>query len=104
MTVARPELANVEVESGVNSEGRPFCRINAVVVDGPTRTTLLEASGQLDPDEVRRMALNWLEAAESAEHDALVFNLLTRDLEAPVELAAALLVRLRTWRADGGSF
>ena len=57
------DKANIFVESGVTKEGKPFC---VVSVNG-------EVIGQISPDEVRMMALGWLQAAEAAEGDAAVF-------------------------------
>ena len=58
------EGGDILIESGVSAfTGEGFCRIS---VDG-------KAVGQLDPAEVRTMALHWLAAADAAESDAAVF-------------------------------
>lgn len=60
----------IEVLSGVSAFTREgFC---TVVVDG-------RHAGQMDPNEVRTMALSWLEAAEAAESDAMVLAELTSE-------------------------
>lgn len=98
MPGAEPGIA---IESGVNLQGKPFCH---VIVDG-------KPHGQLTPNEVRRMAMNWLEAAEAAEHDSAVFRFLTSDrrpdghkVEAPLsaEGATMFIGDLRHYRGDAG--
>jgi hypothetical protein len=86
---------NIEVASGVNSQGKPFCH---VMVDGKPR-------GQLTPNEVRSMAMQWLEAAEAAEHDSALLRWATtvgRDGTSPLDLesASALIAELRQFRGD----
>lgn len=55
---------SIEIESGVSPfTGKGFCQIR---VDG-------KPVGQLDPEQVRTMALHWLAAADAAESDAAVF-------------------------------
>lgn len=66
------DLVSVEVRSGVNERGEPFCTI---VAETSSRALLL---GQVPPDTVRKMALDFLGAAEAAETDAIVFRLLRR--------------------------
>jgi hypothetical protein len=70
--MADDDLVSVEVRSGVSERGDPFC---TVVAETSTRQLLL---GQLPPDTVRQMALDFLGAAEAAETDAIVFRLLRR--------------------------
>lgn len=58
-----PDGGNIAIESGVSAfTGKGFC---VVSVDGKT-------IGQLEPQEVRTMALHWLTAADAAESDAAV--------------------------------
>jgi hypothetical protein len=90
--MGRPdELEGIEVRSGVNDAGNGFCTI--VVTAGQGRMLL----GQLDPAEVRQMALAWLETAEAAEQDAAVLRVI-RKLELPDELAGAVIKELRDSR------
>lgn len=56
----------IEISAGLTGEGKGFC---VVSVDG-------EPVGQMDPVDVRTMALHWLEVAEAAEMDAMVFSAL----------------------------
>lgn len=93
-----PGLADVEVTSGVarDPDGfRGFCHVTASASDGSTW------EGQLDPGEVRLMAMGFLEAAEASDHDAAVANLLTSELGAPLEVVAGFLQALREQRAKG---
>ena len=62
---------HIEVTSGVSAfTGEAFCSI--VVRDGGCHGKVL-GSGQDNPAGIRAMALSWLEAAEAAESDAVVF-------------------------------
>ena len=85
---------NIEIEAGVNAQGKPFCRI---LLDG-------EPVGQLTPNQVRRMALQWLTAAEAAEHDSCVFKSLIDPSRYSAEQAlepaqaAAFISQLREYR------
>jgi hypothetical protein len=87
-------LTGIDVASGVNIEGEPFCHVTATSEDG------LELLGQLDPFEVRRMALGWLEAAEAAVHDAAVFRELVSALGVAPSTAAGFVEALRKHRGD----
>jgi hypothetical protein len=90
--MSRPdELEGIEVRSGVNDAGNGFCTI--VVTAGGGRMLL----GQLDPTEVRKMALAWLETAEAAEQDAAVLRLI-RKLELPDQIAGLIITELRDSR------
>lgn len=63
---------HIEVASGVSAfTGDGFCSM--VVRDGGCAGKLL-GSGQDTPAGIRAMALAWLEAAEAAESDAVVFG------------------------------
>lgn len=86
------DLGEIFITSGVNERGEGFCTVAAHARDG--RTILL---GQLSPDEVRRHALAYLEAAEAADQDAAVLRVVRR-LELPDNLAGAVIVELRESR------
>jgi hypothetical protein len=85
------DLAGIEVRSGVNDKGEGFCSIIARTSKGDL------IPGQLDPDEVRGMAMAWLEAAEAAEQDAAVLRLI-RKLELPDSMAGLIIKELRDGR------
>jgi hypothetical protein len=87
------DLSNVEISSGVNHEGKPFCTI---VCQTMSKRLII---GQLDPDEVRRMALQWLETAEAADQDAAVLRVM-RKMNLPDDLAAVIVAELRDSRSD----
>lgn len=84
------DLISIDVRSGVNEAGDGFCTI---VATGGDKRMLL---GQLDPATVRRMAMDWIEAAEGAEQDAAVLRCV-RKLELPEELGA-IIAELRDSR------
>jgi hypothetical protein len=58
----------LSIETVIHFSGRPTCLL-----------TWGERRGQLTPDEVRALALSWLEAAEAAETDAVVLELLEQE-------------------------
>jgi len=83
--IKKPNDPNtIYITSGVNSKGKPFCQ-----VEWGTK------KAQLDPDDVRQMALDWLGAAEAAEHDAAVFNELREGMGLDLETAGAFIYVLR---------
>jgi hypothetical protein len=55
-------------------------------------------TGQASPNEVRKMALKWLEAAEAADQDCIVMTMLTRDLDIPAQHAAGFVRQMREER------
>jgi len=87
------ELEGIFVTSGVNEAGVGFLTVAA---HGSGGTILL---GQLDPVQVRQMALDWLEAAEAAEQDAAVLRCV-RKLDLPDVLAGAIITELRETRPN----
>lgn len=79
----------ITVESGVSLFTKQgFCILS---VNG-------ERVGQLDPSQVRDMAMGWLAAADAAESDAAVFAELTEYMELPEHTAAAFVQSLRARR------
>lgn len=92
--MAADDLVSIDVRSGVNESGKGFLTVIATAGNGRM------IFGQLDPTTVRRMAMDWLEAAEAAEQDAAVLRCV-RKLEMPDELAGAIVAELRDSRADG---
>lgn len=80
----------IHIISGVSAfTGEAFCAVR-----------WNNENGQLSPDEVREMALHWLGAAEAAEQDAVVFKMLTTDMELDIETAGRFLVRMRDLRGN----
>lgn len=79
---------NIGIDSGVNEKLKPFCtvRLND------------RAAGQLAPHEVRAMALQWLEAAEAAESDALVVRELVDTVKLDLPTAGQFILALRNRR------
>jgi hypothetical protein len=80
-------VTNLEISSGVNARLEPFCTVS---VDG-------KQIGQLEPAEVRTMALQWLEAAEAAETDAMVWGQL-QEMDLNLETCTGFLSALRNRR------
>jgi hypothetical protein len=72
---------------------RGFVTVRATAEDGSWM------AGQLSPVEVRAMALQFLEAAEAADQDGIVFTMLTRDVGFAPEDAAGFVMLMRKERA-----
>jgi hypothetical protein len=84
-------VTSINITSGVSLfTKKGFCTIE---VDG-------KPVGQLDPAEVRTMALHWLEAAEAAEMDAIVIAEMMdpEGLNLPMETAGQFVKALRRRR------
>jgi hypothetical protein len=94
--MADDDVTAVEIRSGVTEAGVGF---NHVVVTTKGGRVLL---GQLDPTAVRSMALQWLEAAEAAETDSIVWRLLTDRFELPPQVVGGFIAGMRDLR-DGRS-
>lgn len=78
------------IESGVSAfTGKGFCTIS---VDG-------KPIGQLDPEQVREMALHWLAAADAAESDAAVMAEMIETVGLDTESAARFIYALRKRRS-----
>ncbi len=89
-------LVNIETVSGTAQDGpedfRGFVTVRAVAEDGSIM------AGQLEPDEVRQMALSFLSVAEAADQDALIFRVMTKNIGAPAEVVAGLVMDMRKER------
>lgn len=91
-------LQDINIFSGVSVfDGKGFCHIEAVLDDG-TRFV-----GQLTPNEVRQMALGWLQAAEAAEHGAAVHAELTERAGMSFETAGHFILALRDRRTPAAA-
>jgi hypothetical protein len=95
-TVTVGTLADIYMTSGLtlNEDGTysGFVTISAQDTAGNIFT------GQADPDEIRTMALKWLESAEAADQDRIVMTMLTRDLDIPAQHAAGFIRHMREER------
>jgi hypothetical protein len=96
------DLEGIWVISGTALDSTPegdvfrgFVTVRATAVSGDVLV------GQLDPDEVRAMAMRFLEVAEAADQDRIVFAMLTRDIGLPRDVAAVFIRAMRQER-DGG--
>ncbi len=89
ITINPDDGLSIEISSGLNSDLKPF---NTIFLNG-------KPAGQLSPDEVRAMALQWLEAAEAAEQDAMVVAEMTEGLGIDLQTAGAFVVSLRERRS-----
>lgn len=91
-------LASLDVESGVAEDSETkyhgFLTIRAKDENGNV------FMGQLMPDEVRHMALAWLEAAEAADQDSIVMTLLTRDSGLNSDTAVNFIISMRKEREE----
>jgi hypothetical protein len=92
----RDQLAGIHIQAGLKETDdggyAGFCTVFATAADG------WRMLGQLDPAEVRKMALNFLAGAEAAVQDAVVMNMLTRDVELEPGRAAAFVTMMRDER------
>lgn len=77
------DLSSVEVESGVNEQNVGFLMVRAV---GRRGDAVVQLTGQMTPDEVRGMALDWLVGADAAEIDAAIIKALGDEAGAHVVL------------------
>lgn len=89
-------LESIFITSGVNEKGEGFLTINA---HGKGLGQDIMMLGQIPPNEVRTMAMNWLEAAEAADQDAAVLRII-RKLELPDQMAGMIITELRNSRED----
>lgn len=94
------DLTKIDVTSGTALDGslddptfRGFVTIRAHAANGDI---LL---GQLDPGTIRTMALQFLEVAEAADQDRIVFTMLTRDIGIDAAGAAIFVEKMREERA-----
>jgi len=93
-------LQGIDMTSGLAEDNpaehqyRGFVTIRATGVEG---NVLL---GQLSPDEVRKMALQFLETAEAADQDRIVMTMLTRDVGLAPETAASFITKMRDERGE----
>ena len=88
-----PDASGIDVESGVGADSRL----------GYVHLRWGPMSGQLTTREARAHALSILEAADAAEHDAVVLRWLMDTLEMDVARAAHVIADLRRLRiADEG--
>jgi hypothetical protein len=92
------DLAQINVEAGVSLfTHKPFCRIEIKDDKGAVNVV-----GQLDPDAVRALAMQWIEAACAAEHDALLMNFMLDTVGMEDETVGHMLLEMRRLRGEGG--
>jgi hypothetical protein len=95
-------LTGIEMKGGLAKDGpdqfRPFVLVSAtgIAPDGETEVLL---EGQISVEEVRRMALLWLEVAEAADQDRIVMMMLMRDFNVSFEGAGSFIAGMREERA-----
>jgi hypothetical protein len=89
-------LVRIEVQSGTADDGennfRGFVTVTARDEGGGTM------KGQLSSDDLRAMAMQFLESAEAAEQDALVFKVLVNEVDIPASTAAYVVRAMRKER------
>jgi hypothetical protein len=92
----RKGLSSIDMSSGTAmdspTEFRGFVTVKATAPGGDVM------EGQLDPDEVRKMALQWLAVAEAAEQDRIVMTMMTRDVGLSPEVAVNFIAKMREER------
>lgn len=88
-------LEAVNVESGVSAfDGKAFCRIECKGTEGDVMI------GQLDPDTCRSMAVQWIEAADAAEFDAILLDFLINTIGLDNQSVGNILVEMRKRRGE----
>lgn len=87
-------LVSIETESGVTEEGKAFCSIRCLGED--LQTSVI---GQLPPDILRQMAMQFLESAEAADQDAATWRVMKK-LDLPEAVAGMVITELRSNRKD----
>lgn len=93
-SMAKDDLVSIEARSGVNEKGEGFCTLVATGGDGKI---LL---GQMPPELIRKIALDYLACAEAAETDAIVFRLLHEKFKLDLNIVGAFVTDMRNAR-DG---
>ncbi len=92
------DLRGIWAISGTAQDGpeefRGFVTIRAEAADGDVLV------GQLPPESVRRMALDFLGAAEAADQDAIVFRIMVGTVGVDAPTAARLVAQMREERGD----
>lgn len=86
------ELVSIDVVSGVNERGEAFVTITAT---DDKRGMML---GQLPPETVRELAINFLACAEASETDAIVYRLLLGKFGLPIETVGQFVAEMREMR------
>ena len=89
--MAKNDWKVINVSSGFGANTRePFVQIE---MEYPKDHPL-----QIHPDEARDLAMNLLQAAESADQDAFMIKFVSKDLKAGENAAAAILLEYRKFR------
>lgn len=88
--MASKQLKEIFIHSGLSDKLEGFCTIS---INGG------DLLGQLSPDEVRGLALQWLAAAEAAEQDSIVASMLTKDIGLDLNTALGFIVKMRDRRS-----
>jgi hypothetical protein len=90
------DLSGIFVENGLAEDGpgkyRGFLTVRATAENGDVLV------GQLSPEEVRQMALQWLSSAEAADQDRIVMNMMVRDIGLKPAIAANFIIGMREER------
>ena len=85
-----PDASGIDIESGVGAESHL----------GYVQLRWGEMGGQLTTREARDHALKILQAADAADHDAVVMRWLMTRLSMPLEAAGVVIKELRTARLE----
>jgi hypothetical protein len=92
--MAKDDIISIDVRSGVNEKGAGFITIVATTEDKEFKM------GQVDPKTLRGMALQFLEAAEAAETDAIIYKLLQNKFRLDLPAVAMFISEIREMRED----
>jgi hypothetical protein len=86
------ELRSIDVVSGVNDDGDGFVTVTAT---DQNRGMMV---GQLPPDTLRELAMNFLACAEASETDAIVYRLLRDKFGLDMEIVGLFVSDMRNMR------
>jgi len=92
--MAKDDIIAIDVRSGVNEKAEGFITIVATTEDKEFKM------GQVDPKTLRGLALQFLEAAEAAETDAIIYQLLQNKFKLDLPAIAMFISEIRDMRED----
>ena len=92
--MSKDDIGSIDVQSGVNDKGTGF--IHIIVKTEDDRIIM----AQMSPKELRDLALRFLEAAEAAETDAIIYRLLQNKFKLDIPAVAMFISEIRDLREE----
>lgn len=90
--MAQDDIVAIDVNSGVNEDGVGFIHI---IITTEDKKFLM---GQVTPKELRDIALQFLEAAEAAETDAIIYRMLQNQFHLDLPAIGMFISQIREMR------